>query len=474
MSLEDPFAAGSEGAESGTEDEGTRLNTQANAGEFHNPLQRILNVPVNPFKKAFVSLEGQQSLALAQSVSQQSPTGSNNIPAKPQYDVNEFKRLLLTGDKSASRPNPASAPTVNFGQTHSGDSSSNTDASSVSRQSIFEPVATVHHESPRTSQEISDDERQRLFVASESKITRLKPSAPSHRHGKPMHPSVPQTVSFKDPTPSTHMLDEARPLSEDHFVPTSPESPDDKHKVLPSAPSPIASTGFDLTQHSARREPPAEPKESQTSSSQHKKPAPALPPSRRSRPISMSSINSGRSIPLSEESSSPSSRPSNAPAPPPPRRSKSFRGDSTVSTPTLASVAGATEQSMAKDQAASPSQKARPPVPSNQSPMMVALKGPSRTSPASVSPSMAPPPPPPPRRRGSSQSSNNYTPSRLSGTHNMPNTDRLRSDSGASSISQLPMTTIEMTSEQKPEQDDVMADLTALQREVDELRRKMK
>lgn len=439
-------------------------------------------MPLNPFKKTLASLEEQKSPGFAQPVFEQSSAGSNIPPVKPQYDVNEFKRLLLTGDKGASKPNPASAPTVIFGQPPGGDSSSNTDASSVSRQSIFEPIATVHHESPRSSQENSDIEKQSLGMASELKTTKSKPSAPKHRHGKLVPTSGPQTVSFEDPSLSTRRLDGARPRAESRDDLTSSDSFGDKHKASPSLPSSPVSTSFGSRGYGAHIEPTAEPKDLQANLIQQKKPAPAPPPTRRSRPMSISSINSGRSVPLSEEvtaepmqmSSSPSNRPPNAPAPPPPRRSKSFRGDSSVSTPTFSSVDGGSQQSVPTDQSPPPSQKPSTPVPSKQSPSILASRGPNRTSPASMSPAMAPPPPPPPRRRGSSQSSNNYTPSRLSGTYSMPNTERHRSDSGASSISQLPMKTIPVNSENRLEQDDVMADLTALQREVDELRGKMK
>ena len=78
------------------------------------------------------------------------------------------------------------------------------------------------------------------------------------------------------------------------------------------------------------------------------------------------------------------------------------------------------------------------------------------------------PPPPPPRRRGSSQSS--HTLSRLNGDYRISVGQRPRGDSGASSISQLQMTPIESSAEKK----DVLADLSALQREVDELRGKMR
>ena len=57
----------------------------------------------------------------------------------------------------------------------------------------------------------------------------------------------------------------------------------------------------------------------------------------------------------------------------------------------------------------------------------------------------------------------------------MPMQERLRSDSGASSISQLAMTNNESSADQKVgTHKDVLADLTALQREVDELRGKIR
>lgn len=481
-SSENPFGAGSEGPGSSTEDEDTRPNAQGNVRESLNTLQKHSDMPANPFKRTLADSREQDLVDSTQFVSEQKSAGGNNPPARPQYDVDEFKRLLLSGDKVAPNPHSTSAPSVSFGHTQNGDSSSNTDASSVSRQSIFEPPVPVHPESPRTSHESSDDDRQHLVVASEPKRPTAKPSAPKPRHGKPMQISGPQTITFEDPTLSSSNLDGPRPPSKERFPPVSPQSPIDKYKALRALPSPPATTELDSAQHKARTEPSAEQKESQMSSYPPKKPAPAPPPSRRTRPMSISSINSGRSIPLSEEpsteavqmSANPPSRPSNAPAPPPPRRSNTFRGDSSSSTPTFASLTGSSDQSIPREQSPTPLQRARVPVTSNQSPSMLASKGPRRTSPASGSPSMAPPPPPPPRRRGSSQSSYTYVPSRLSGNHSMPNTERGRSDSGASSISQLPLTNIEMTSEPKSEQDDVIADLATLQREVDELRGKIR
>ncbi|KAL0633044.1 hypothetical protein Q9L58_008054 [Maublancomyces gigas] len=77
---------------------------------------------------------------------------SDPRPGRQSLDAEAFKRLMLTGQSTA----PTIAP-----------ESSSTDTSSVSRQSIFEPIletdtaadAEVEIETPRTSHEIEDDER---------------------------------------------------------------------------------------------------------------------------------------------------------------------------------------------------------------------------------------------------------------------------------------------------------------------------
>ena len=408
----------------------------------------------------------------------------NNAQIKPQYDVNDFKNLLMTGEKNLSKLSTTkSAPPVSFAQAQNGDNSSNTDTSSTSRQSIFERASSIRHDSPRTSRDssISDDDEQPSAGVSKPKTTKPKPTTPIHRYGKPMQANGPQKASFDDPTPLFRQSSGAAPSSTGQNAPNQPDPPSDKNKALPTPPYSSTSTNSVSAEDNSHPESYMGSKEGESSSNTQKKPAPAPPPSRRTRPMSIGSMNSGRSVSISEEvaaehiqiASSPPSRSLNAPAPPPPRRSNTFRGDSSSSVPTTASVASTSDQSAPRDQSPPPSQTARQPVVLARSPSTLASKGPTRTSPASGSPAMAPPPPPP-RRRGSSQSSNHYTPSRLSGSYTMPTHERLRSDSGASSISQLPMTTLELNSEQKVEQKDVIADLAALQREVDELRGKMR
>ena len=486
-SPDDPFVADAEGAGSGTEDEGVPEDSLVKTPVKQQSQQASLGMPVNPFKKTLANLETQELSNSVRSITESKPSGVSDTPVR-QYDVEDFKKLLLTGEKNTSKSNSTtSAPPVSFSQIPNGDSNSNTDTSSAYQQSLFERTSSTRLESPQTSREssISIDVQQQTPEASDLQSSKSKPTTPIHRHGKPMQGHRPQIASFEDPSLSISRTAADTPSSGDPNIPLSPSSPSDKNKALPALPLASSSKFSVSDQTRSRPEPYAESKDSDASAYPPKKPVPAPPPSRRTRPISVASVNSGRSVAISEEgskeptqfASSPPSRASTAPAPPPPRRSNTLRGDSSSSVPTVASNPSVSDQHDSRDQSPTQPQSARAPLPLTRSPSITASKGGSNASPASGSPSMGasqPPPPPPPRRRGSSQSSNHYIPSRLSGSYTMPMQERLRSDSGASSISQLAMTNNEPSADQKLEQKDVLADLTALQREVDELRGKIR
>ena len=426
-------------------------------------------MPANPFKKALGAESGPGP-----------PTpGSEGLSVeadfkttRPRYDVDDFKRLLLTGEKSVSGANAAVPPPASFqSPAHIGDSSSNTDASSISRQSIFEPISGPLQESPRSSDESipSDNERQRLVGSISTASEGIKPSTPKHRHGKLVKSNAPQTVSFEDPTLSFVNSAMGTMAPVDRSI---PGSSGDVHKPLPPLPSPlnpqparqnpIESTDNDMRDSYLEFEDSPSTKTARTRS------APSPPLSRRHSQLRAKPFASGteRSMPITEEApvestllsqSSPTAS-SKAPPPPPPRRAGLVRGNSSSSMSTGASSTPMSDQSNATDVIARFANP-RPPAPPNRSPSVSSVKRPNQTQPIPGSPSMAPPPPP--RRRGSSQSS--YTPSRLS--------ERLRSDSGASSISHFAMTSMGPSG---AENKDVMADLSALQREVDELRGKFK
>lgn len=482
-SPEDPFDLESDGVGGSTDDEGTRQNTLANTARSQPMPQVATGMPPNPFKKTLASLETGSRVGTGVISPAQDSSFEEVTNTKAQYDVNDFKRLLLTGETNVSTTKASTAPTVSFqSPQHLGDSSSNTDTSSASRQSILEPFSAPFHESPRTSQDISpsDDERQQLVGIPPQIFEKSKPSTPRHRHGKSVNANAPQVVSFEDPglSFSNSGISAASPAS--RSIAKSQRTSGDKAKPLPPLPS-SPHPGDEKIQpgtdtNIVREEFYFDLKASQASPASQKRNPPAPPVSRRHsqlRPRSFAS-DSGRSTPLPEESSvdsipfsqSPPSTNSNPPPPPPPRRAGLVHGASSSSIPTSASILPRSDRYLTDDAFTNPP-KARPPLPPARSPSISATKRPTQSSATSGSPSIAPLPPPR-RRRGSSQSS--QTPSALSGEYRTAATERQRSDSGASSISQLQMTSLEPNTEKK----DVLADLSALQREVDELRGKFR
>ena len=472
-SLEDPFDAETDGAGGNTDDEGTQQNTLINSG-FGSADGRASAIRANPFKKTLASVGIESRPGPPSSSSQDRPMEAEVKNTRPHYDVDDFKRLLLTGETSVSGANAGTSYPVSSSPVHIGDSSSNTDASSVSRQSIFEPVSGPLQESPRTSHENlpSDDEQQPVAEHSLIASEKVKPSTPKHRHGTFIQTNAPQTVSFEDPTLSysDSALSAMAPV--DRFRPGT----SDVEKPLPPLPlpldiqtstlRPLESTNHDFqglmfeteraqsTNPTLKRSPPAPPVSRRHSQLRAK---PFISSTERSTPITEEGPNG-----LTEFSQSPPSVSSRAPNPPPPRRAGLVRGNSSSSMSMGTSFTPVSGQANSTD-VDTPSIKSRPP--STRSPSVSSAKISNQTQSIPGSPVVVPPPPPPPRRRGSSQSS--YTPSRLSGHY----TERLRSDSSASSISHLAMAPLGPSG---AENKDVMADLSALQREVDELRGKFK
>ena len=469
--LDNPFNAEPDGAGGNTDDEGTQQNTLTNSG-FGSTDGRASAMRANPFKKTLASLGIESRPGPPSSSSQDRPMEAEVKNTRPHYDVDDFKRLLLTGETSVSGANAGTSDPVSFSLVHVGDSSSNTDASSVSRQSIFEPVSGPLQESPRTSHENlpSDDEQQPLAEYSTIASEKVKPSTPKHRHGKFVQPNAPQTVSFEDPTLSYSDSAMSAMAPADRSMPGT----SDVEKPLPPLPlpldmqtstlRPLESTNHDLqgsiveteraqfTNPTMKRSPPAPPVSRRHSQLRAN---PFTSSTERSRPITEEGA-----IGLTELSQSPPSVSSRAPAPPPPRRAGLVRGNSSSSMSMGTSFIPISGQASTTD-VDTRSTKSRPP--STRSPSVSSAKRSNQTQSIPGSPVVAPPPPP--RRRGSSQSS--YAPSRLSGH----DTERLRSDSSASSISHLAMAPLGPSS---AENKDVMADLSALQREVDELRGKFK
>ena len=470
--LDDPFSAGSDGTAGSTDDEGTRQNTLHNArrSQFDGP--ESSGLIINPFKRTLATLGTEPKPSQTVTINEERSQGGDSTIPRPNYDVDEFKKLLLTGEKFAHETIVPTVPPVSFQSYQSvGDSSSNTDASSISRQSIFDPSNVNLQESPETSRESSpsDDERQQLVADQGPSLHKVKPSAPRHRHGKLVKANAPQTVSFEDPSLS---------FSKSLASPKSPLAPNDVHKPLSPLP-PLSNPSDEFAQDQEMKESGSCSQATNVQASRTPQTRnPPVPPlvrkhsQQRPKPPTFS----GRSVRNTEEDpaeptpipQSPGATAFKAPPPPPPppRRSGGLpRVNSSSSTSTSASLPPIHSQSAIDDISPKPS-KTRPPAPPNRSPTISTVKRQPTQIPTG-SPTVAPPIPR--RRRGSSHSS--YTPSGLSGDHRIEANERLRSDSGASSISQFQITSTAPTPN-STESKDVMADLSALQKEVDELRGK--
>ncbi len=509
-------------------------------------------------------------------------SSSPSAGGKGTMNVDAFKRLLLTGQ--ASEPAQASSwttpPQLGAHQaTLGGDAGSITDASSISRQSIFD--LTHLQETPRTSHEISEpeDDRHGLLGRTppkkqESPATlRKKPPPPSSRHGTLIKAEATEgRRQDKDMTEDASEAMSSPPRGR-------PATPSDVNKPLPPSPGPFSPDGavdsvFDREAAGKIPEqddigseavdlpsprPPTPPNISHAASTTpelqpgSRKPAP--PPSRRPHGRSESKVvpaaiglgvqgdendtATARSSHESNRSRSSSFRANTTgpvPAPPPPRRpNQAQRSTGAFSSPSAVSFSSVSSGDTARspaDPERSPPISQFPPLSEtinshNSSFDTVPLAGiasvstsspapnyphglggkptapppppPARNSslrssrPASVtsfdavsrrivrdkeSP-MAPPPPPPPRQRGSSKSSMEappLVPRRTSLDSVKFQSKSLVEEPEVASFvpegGQPPVVGSPEPLDLAPDSSaaDILADLTALQREVDALR----
>ena len=419
------------------------------------------------------------------------PSGPQAVaqPSKQLYDVDRFTKLLLSGHKEDIPAGGSGPPPVTFqGSAYSGDTSSNTDASSISRQSLFDSIFEIRHDTPKSSYEASPSEEAGAVLPASplARNTASKPPVPRARHGKPLN-EAPVSVPFDEMGPSFDTSLSSPPAHSNQSSPSS-STPTDLNKPLPAPPRPEPSSppGKQLERASTDSSDnvvnmidtfePSSPTRSLT--------APPLPPARRQsqrRPKSILStanqpetINEDRQSEAAITSSRNTSTQQNLddtsgmkPPPPPPRRNRPTRSDSRSSISSARSIPSISERLNVSNEgvASSPPVKSPPPLPATRQPGSGSAKRTSRL--LSSSPTV-PPPPPPSRLRGSSQSSTSS--SILSGDYRNVAFGTDRRDSGSSSTQQ----TSDDAPERRPSDDKgVMADLTALQREVDELRGKL-
>ncbi|KAI0194298.1 hypothetical protein EV127DRAFT_333683 [Xylaria flabelliformis] len=443
----------------------------------------VPQIPPNPFARTLQDIErsGQARDANA-------TTTMTTNASKGSLDVDSFKRLLLTGQSNL--PSPAQT-TVDSAGNPSGvahtlgalqDGASATDASSISKQSIFDAL----QETPRTSHEISESETPEdgkgflpsspLTIVSSASV-RKKPPPPSSRHGKLIKIDLGADINS---------------LSSESATTLHSSQGTDVNKPLPAPPSRAATdedveSPFDreaagkvpeaFAELQAHPRPPTPPPTtrsrsgSQTSTQSRK---PAAPPPRRhgrseSKVPSIYHNNTNEDPPRSSMESTHSRAESlrisanSAPAPPPPRRPGHARQGSSFAgighggysaiSPSLSekerTTSGANGQTKLNPPPPPPTRKQsirRPPsvrsMESNSGP--APLRRVSREKEGGA----LPPPPPPPRARGGSR----------------------KGSTGSVTVGNGSVTPTALETGKQGE--DILADLDALQREVDEMMKK--
>ncbi|OCL07340.1 hypothetical protein AOQ84DRAFT_389576 [Glonium stellatum] len=259
-SLGDPFGRDADGDRDGNENDELVRNTRTNSamGERASG-SRSTTVPANPFQKTLATMEPSVKTATLhrEALSDRpAPERLGPGPKRASLDVDAFKRLLLTGSPNPSGSGTSSQPVPQ--NSISGailESSSSTDTSSISRQSIFEPIQETHAESPRTSYETtggSDDEAASLMAESR-KAEKKIPPPPKHRHGKFVTSRTPQTVSFADFSPSFAVTSQHPSSPGASTSPRHNRTNSDLNKPLP--PPPVASSPPSEPQERIQKEP---------------------------------------------------------------------------------------------------------------------------------------------------------------------------------------------------------------------------
>ncbi|KAL8654278.1 MAG: hypothetical protein Q9210_001591 [Variospora velana] len=285
----DPFSAHSDEGTSqdNDEDDDLRRNTIANATISTSQILPSMGMPVKTARKALV-LDLGAHVSTSRSSAQTEPSFAPPAAKRPQYGVDDFKRLLLTGQQiRTDKVHPATTAPAHTQALQLGDSDSHTDASSVSRQSIFEPHPDGHAESSSTSMNgpLTEDERRGLLQPS-SQVGRNRPSVPLFHHGKLVEQNAPQTVAFeKSPPPSPPRLSVPSTSLGPLFPPSTPHHSKTLNKPLPPPPRAESQTSvelrFDLIANAANVPDTSSTSIHRSGQGVTKRSPPALPPGRR-------------------------------------------------------------------------------------------------------------------------------------------------------------------------------------------------
>jgi hypothetical protein len=451
----------------------------SDASDDETPTVKTSYIPTNPFQKTLATLEHTENTPSSPPLSKNTLGGPG--AGRASLDVEAFKRLLMTGSVDTGPAAITTTPLANTAQLGPNYAGSITDASSsASRHSIFETIPEARSETPRTSHEVSDtdDERRRFTINGPISTERRKPPPPSSKHGKLIKVELKDQPSISVEIPASTS---SRAPQQSLASPASiirERSPIDLHKPLPAAPTRASHEGdresiFDRESAGKTPEPPS------PSSSVKRKFPPVPPLSRRHSQLvadskSVRSTTARLQSNMEEEESSladdgasfiSQSSVTKPPPPPPSRRPGSIR------TSTQDSVPSPMRSSLDQERPASISGVAPIPPP--------ARRQSNRQSgrPASVlsmdmnskRASTAPPPPPPRQRASSKASTEGIIAS--AGSSRRASHDLYRTSTEDTRGEPLSAEPEEMEESRKGSgASNILADLSALQREVDALR----
>jgi len=393
--------------------------------------------------------------------------GDQNEPpmgkaSRPALDVDAFKRLLLTGvsELPANETLSASTHISSHPALNSGSSSSVADTASLSQHSVFEPLPPIPPEMPRTSHELDEEEaiKEEEALIIETTMDK-KPPVPRPRHGKPL-----SRTSTAPLFPISHVVTQVTRIDsvhppEDSRIP----SPSDVNKPLPLPP---------IDNSFPRASDPMVSDTLQSHSSIQRPPTPPVPRRRSQRRSQfgkevfdgsyahLPAVHIGGTSPVDQE---PTTGPAKAPPPPPTRRQKRTSAIGLQSSEPTVQEEGdacitATQLQLSPASSMTSLSQFKPQPSPSRNPSAATRISLNSTS----SPPIGPPLPPPRRARGSSRSS--FDSQGTVPSHELPHRNEVRRPS-TDSVREVSGQHIST---------DILADLAALQLEVDMLRNKQK
>ncbi|KAI9653707.1 MAG: hypothetical protein M1831_005735 [Alyxoria varia] len=464
--------------------ENTRRNSTTNV--IPSDLGRKV---LNPFQKTLATIESSEDRGEANLNNSQDRQSKDITPAFEKdvsekkgsaMDVDAFTRMLMTGKRDAQASRPAAPEALsgqNFGLSRRSESSRfSYETSETGRGPGTKSLQNVD---PKPNQPQQRDET--LLPPKRAETKKSKPPPPQHHRGKSLSQTKPQDAksSKLEENVSTAALESRSTRKE---LPPLPQSAKSSRATSDSSASEKASldTESNISENQA---PSLEYNPGEQSKSGSKRPRPPAPLARKSShriPTTQMEWekHEGNLAQTSLSSPQTSGRAgytaSRKAPPPPPSRRQAPKGYAPSEHSSISESASIGSDSTAQIEEF--------PSLDNRSIIASGVHGSSRSSsiseknPPIVSPSMAspvPPPPPPRRRRGSSRNSGDSVPppNRVSSDEKRTSSDIPRSGSEsfqrASGLTQVP----EGDDGNKGSSQNVLADLTALQEEVEALRK---